>query len=226
LIQDLNPTTHVFNERYVVSLLNVQEFLVSLVSWVEGIINEVEEVKHNELRCDVGLIFVVACERIDSIRFQHDAHNNSFVDPYTLLSVLPRELVKTSTSDFFRKMRQHGYQLQHRYSSGQIDLAADEHKALIHAHRHEPVLKQGIDALTGKSSFVEGWSLLGACFPNLIDYCGIVVTLFLGTSTLESDFSVLRWEKDELCKALSDFGLEGVLQTKQYLVIEQLLESN
>jgi hypothetical protein len=37
--------THVFNGRYVISLLNVQEFLVGLVSWVEKIINEADEVK-------------------------------------------------------------------------------------------------------------------------------------------------------------------------------------
>jgi len=41
--------THVFNGCYVVSLLNVQEFLVDLASWVEGIINEIDDVKQNEL---------------------------------------------------------------------------------------------------------------------------------------------------------------------------------
>jgi hypothetical protein len=50
--------------------------------------------------------------------------------------------------------------------------------------------------------------------------------LFPKTSTVEFDFFVLRWEKDEFHKALSDFGLEGVLQMKQYLFIEQLFESN
>jgi hypothetical protein len=44
-IQDLDPTTHVFNMRYVVSLSNVQEFLIDLASWVEGTINEIDEVK-------------------------------------------------------------------------------------------------------------------------------------------------------------------------------------
>jgi hypothetical protein len=68
----LDPTTHVFNERYVVSLSNVQEFFVSLVSWLEGIINEADEVKQNELRCDAGLVFVMACERINLIQFQGD----------------------------------------------------------------------------------------------------------------------------------------------------------
>jgi hypothetical protein len=59
--------THVFNGHYVIYLLNVQEFLTNLASWVEGIINKVDEVKQNELQCDVGLVFVVTYERIDSI---------------------------------------------------------------------------------------------------------------------------------------------------------------
>jgi hypothetical protein len=73
--------------------------------------------------------------------------------------------------------------------------------------------------LTGKSSFVEGWSLFGACFPNLIDYYGTITTLFPETSTIQSDFFTLCWEKDKFWKALSNFGLEGVFQTKQYLFI-------
>jgi hypothetical protein len=66
-IQDMDPTTHVFNRRYVVSLSNVQEFFIGLASWVEGTINEIDEVKQNKLQCDVGLVFVVAYERINSI---------------------------------------------------------------------------------------------------------------------------------------------------------------
>jgi hypothetical protein len=97
---------------------------------------------------------------------------------------------------------------------GQIDLVTNEHKTFIQAYRHELVLKQGIDALIGNSSFAEGSSLLEARFSNLIDYCGAIVTLFRGTSTVESDFFVLRWENDEFRKVLSDLGLEGVLQTK------------
>jgi hypothetical protein len=61
--------THVFNMHYVIYLSNVQEFITGLASWVEGIINEVDEVKQNELQNDVKLVFVVAYERIDSIRF-------------------------------------------------------------------------------------------------------------------------------------------------------------
>jgi len=62
--------------------------------------------------------------------------------------------------------------------------------------------------LSNKSSFKDGWSLLGVRFPNLMDYCKVVMILFLGTNTVESDFFVLRWEKDGYHKAtLSSFRL-------------------
>jgi hypothetical protein len=82
--------------------LNVQEFLISLANWVGGTINEANEVKPNELWRNVGLVFIMAYERINSIQFQRHANNSPFIDPYALSSVLPHELVKTTTSDFFR----------------------------------------------------------------------------------------------------------------------------
>jgi len=45
----------------------------------------------------------------------------------------------------------------------------------------------------------------------VVVYCGVVMMLFLGTSTIESYFFVLHWEKDGYRKALLNFGLEGVL---------------
>jgi hypothetical protein len=83
------------------------------------------------------------------------------------------------------------------------------------------MLKDGIDSLSSSSSFKDGWSLLGARFLNLMEYCGVVATFFSGTSTVEFDFSIMRWEKDLFRKRLSNFGLEGVMQAKQFLFIEQ-----
>jgi len=83
------------------------------------------------------------------------------------------------------------------------------------------MLKDGIDSLSSNSSFKDGWSLLGAQFPSLLEYCGVVATLFPGTSTIESDFLILRWENDLFRKRLSNFGLKGVMQAKQFLFIEQ-----
>jgi hypothetical protein len=48
---------------------------------VEGIIIKAGEVKQNELWCNVGFVFIVAYEHINSIQFQRNANNNSFVNP-------------------------------------------------------------------------------------------------------------------------------------------------
>ena len=57
---------------------------------------------------------------------------------------------------------------------------------------------------------------------NLNAFCGGLATLFPGTCSVESDFSVLRWEKDSFRKSLSDFGLEAILQAKQFLKMQQI----
>ncbi len=211
LIGNLYTSTHVINGLYAISISNVQEFLSGLAIWMDALIEKVDDVDQNNLRLDIGLVYVTACDRINSICV-HRGHNyNLFTDPTSLSPVLPHELVKFTAAQYIRKIRQHTFHLEHRYSATQIDIIVDEHKAFIHAYQSEPMLKQGIDVMFGKSNLKDGWSLLGAQLPNLMDYCGVVATLFPRTSTIELDFSVLRWEKDGYRKALSDFGLEGVL---------------
>ena len=51
-------------------------------------------------------------------------------------------------------------------------------------------------------------------------FLGGVAAVLPGTSTVESDFSILRWEKDPFCKCLSDFYIEGVMQANKYELLE------
>jgi branched-subunit amino acid transport protein len=220
-IAALDPSTHAISGRYAVAFASVQEFLCGLATWVDTLIHESSESDQNDLYRDISLVYVTACNRIDEISIFRDQNNNPCADPNSLPPVLPQEIVKVSAANFIRKIRQHAFRLEHQYTAAQIDVIADEHKTLLYAYQSEPVLKQGIDSLSSRSCFKDGWSLLASRLPNLMEYCGVVATLFPGTSTVESDFSILRWEKDCFRKGLSDFGLEGVLQAKQFLFIEQ-----
>ncbi len=210
-IANIDPSTHVISGHYAIAMSSVREFFVGLASWVDTLLNEVDESDQNALQHDIALVYVTACDQIHEISTYRDRNNNAMADLGSIPPVLQHELVELFAADFIRKIRQHAFRLDHCYSSTQIDLVADEHEALIHAHRCEPVLKDGIDSLSNNSSFKDGWSLLGARFPNLMEYCGVIATLFLGTSTVESDFSIMRWEKDLFRKRLSNFGLEGVM---------------
>jgi hypothetical protein len=118
--------------------------------------------------------------------------------------------------------------LEHFFSDDDIvDLIADEQKALILQYRTDDSLKLAIDSSpdqrSGNTSFAEAWSVLGDDgYQNLNAFCGGLATLFPGTCSVESDFSVLRWEKDSFRKSLSDFGLEAILQAKQFLKMQQI----
>jgi hypothetical protein len=54
------------------------------------------------------------------------------------------------------------------------------------------------------------------CSVELKRFCGGLASVFPGTATVESDFSLSNWEKDDYCASLTDFSLEGILHSKQY----------
>jgi len=64
--------------------------------------------------------------------------------------------------------------------------------------------------------FNDAWEALGIQFATLRTFCGGLVTLFPNSTSVESDFSVLKWEKDPYCNNLLDLSLEGVFQSKQF----------
>jgi hypothetical protein len=49
-----------------------------------------------------------------------------------------------------------------------------------------------------------------------------MASIFPNTSTVEADFSVIGWEKNEYRHCLTDFSLEGILQMKQFKSIREI----
>jgi hypothetical protein len=64
--------------------------------------------------------------------------------------------------------------------------------------------------------FRESWKLLEGRFEELVDFSGGLATIIPGTATVESDFSVIGWEKDIYRNALTAFSLEGLLHARQF----------
>ena len=72
------------------------------------------------------------------------------------------------------------------------------------------------------NTFSEAWEKLQPRFPALCELCGGLATVFPNTATVESDFSILKWEKDDHRKSLTNLSLEGILQAKQWETIQKL----
>lgn len=220
-LRELNPALHVSSGKFAVPLAKVEDFLVGLASWVEALLDETEPGDKNDLLVDVGTVFAVACDRITAICAERNSVNGPMQSD-ALPPVLPHELVQISAAKFLQLMRKQTNRLENKYSAEHIDVIADQHKSLLRAYRRDEVLRTGIDSCDGRTSFDSAWKLLAPQYPDLVDYCGGIATVFPGTATVESDFSILRWEKDSFRKSLSNFGLEGVMQAKQYFLLESL----
>lgn len=60
--------------------------------------------------------------------------------------------------------------------------------------------------------FANMWEPLEKLFTRLRKFSCDIETVFPGTATVESDFSVMNWEFDEFRSSLTQFSLEGILQ--------------
>jgi hypothetical protein len=76
-----------------------------------------------------------------------------------------------------------------------------------------------------KTSFNDGWDSIGVRFERLRQFFGSLATILANSTSVESDFSILKWEKDEFRSALMDKSLEGMFQSKQYEILMNILKT-
>ena len=72
-------------------------------------------------------------------------------------------------------------------------------------------------------SFKETWNkveIYNEKISNLKEFIGGLYTVFSGTSTVESDFSIIAYEKNDYRSQLSNLPLEGILHSKQYNLLK------
>ncbi len=72
-------------------------------------------------------------------------------------------------------------------------------------------------------TFYEAWAMFDTKFDALKDVFGGLETVFPGTATVKSDFSLINWEKDECRSWLTGLSLEGILHSKQYFDLQNVV---
>ena len=76
-----------------------------------------------------------------------------------------------------------------------LDGLQDELGELVCMYQRNGTIKAALDTCTSKTTFEGGWGILGTQFQKLKRLCHRFSSVFPGTSTVESDFSVNGWEK-------------------------------
>jgi hypothetical protein len=97
-----------------------------------------------------------------------------------------------------------------------VDAIERQVEELRRSYRAECSLRTGIDRCSLMTHLRESWKLLEGRFEELVNFSGGLATIFPGNATVESDFSVIGWEKDSYRNAQTDFSLEGLLHARQF----------
>jgi hypothetical protein len=140
--------------------------------------------------------------------------------------VLPVDLCGMTPRDFSRALQNQKDRLLAKVSEDDIEAIDAQFRRLRIAYREETGLKVMLDAVHSQATlqaFKDSWSPpLGKEYNALKEYCGGIASVMPGTSSVESDFSLINWTRDPHSKSLTDFSLESILHCKQYRTLESL----
>ena len=214
-------------KRWTISHAKVIEFLNDQGMYIRHTLDSLSDEWHEKVVTAIGTLLVTIVEQIFDIQAERNSKNHPAED---LPPVLPHELVKMRTAHFGKTIvERHLSQLRESWDEETIGKIEDQHRQLCLAYRQEDALKSALnqcEALSSKGlmSFEASWAIVQGRFDILRDFCGGIATVPANTATVESDFSVLGWEKDEYRKCLSDLALEGIMQSKQFELLSNLVD--
>ena len=100
-----------------------------------------------------------------------------------------------------------------------IDLFEQHQHDLFIAHKREPGSKLLIDKQDHTTFFCTGRDDLKGCFEHLRIFCGGLANAFANTTSVESDFSILKWEKYDFWQSMMNLMLEDIFHAKQRHVV-------
>jgi hypothetical protein len=112
------------------------------------------------------------------------------------------------------------------WSDESTDQVEAEHRELLKLYDVDMIIRRTIDSHTIKTTFNDSWSCAPKRFERLRSFCGGLATVFANTTSVESDFSILKWELDENRTALMHLSLEGIFQAKQRALLHSILSNN
>ena len=172
------------------------------------------------LMAEFGTHYLDMVSNISKIIVERTSENLPSDDEVPL--VAPHELVKMTRRHFCSILQRQVPRLRQHYNQREIQCIEDDFINLKRCYQRERITKAALDACDAKTPFLAAWNKIPGRFLYLRSFCGGLGTVFPGTSTVESDFSIVKWEKDDCRVSLSDFSLEGILQAKQYKKIQKM----
>ena len=81
---------------------------------------------------------------------------------------------------------------------------------VITLYKNEEILREEIDAQIAFTDLYTAWDSVTDRFCRQRSFCGGLASVFANTTSVEADFSILKWEVDANRADLTHLSIEGI----------------
>jgi len=172
---------------------------------------------------EITIFGISIVANVSQVQAERDSNNNARELEAPL--VMPADLVKIRPTAFIQDVldpyRAH---LSKHWSQHQIDDVEKEHRQLRAVYDNEPHVAKAFDQHDENTIFNDAWDVVKGRFSGLRQFCGGLATAFPNMAAVESDFSIIKWEKNDTRTSLTNLALAGIMQAKQFELLKALFE--
>ncbi|KAH8973996.1 hypothetical protein BDL97_01G078100 [Sphagnum fallax] len=205
LINEIDPTTIIQRDGWIVTKDVVVMHICDQGSWARDLYNELFDIEKQQTLQEINIFSLSIVADGLQIQAERDSNNNV------------RELeAPLKIVDQYR-----GHLAKH-WSADLIDKAESEHRELLAIYACEPNVKVALNKHDKKTFFNEAWDYLKGRFMQLHQLCGGLATAFPNTMFVESDFSIVKWEKNDSRSNLTSLSLASIMHAKQFEQIKMI----
>ncbi|KAH9263831.1 hypothetical protein BASA83_012759 [Batrachochytrium salamandrivorans] len=213
-LDELDHTTIIVRGNWLVEKESVIMHIHDQGSWVRDLHSSLSDFNQQSTLEEVANGLQIQAER--------DSNNNA--RELEAPPVMPADLIKLRFALFIKNIldpyRNH---VAKHWIQGMIDLIEIQHRELIVVYGREPDVKATLDSHDEKTYFNDAWDCLRGRFLHLRQFCGGLATVFPNTTSVESDFSIVTWEKDHSRMSLTSLPLAGIMHAKQFQRMKNIM---
>jgi hypothetical protein len=155
---------------------------------------------------------------LTDVKAKHD-ENNQPLD-HDAPPVMPQQLITLHPAKFIQEVfDKYRDRLQKFSTSNEFEEIGADHRDLVKMYCDDENMQNVIDKYDVNMLFNDAWDCVPR-FKHLHAFWGGLATIFPNTTSVENDFSILKWELDAFRTALMHLSLEGIMQAKQCVILK------
>jgi hypothetical protein len=222
-LEGVDPLTIITRSDWFILKDSVVMHIQDQGSWVRDLYNALSDTDKQTTLKEITIFGISIVANVSQVQAERDSNNNARELEAPL--VMPADLVKIRPAAFIQDVldpyRAH---LSKHWSQHQIDDVEKEHRQLHAVYDNEPHVAKAFDQHDGNTFFNDEWDVVKGRFSGLRQFCGGLATAFPNMAAVESDFSIVKWEKNDTRTSLTNLALAGIMQAKQFELLKALFE--